>query len=477
MSDDQPIPFFSGLASGLNELTGASQLFVNFLVDVTGAGRPRPGYQAWADFPAAPVDSPVIGMFPWRQYLLFVTEDRQIWAWLGPGLVVALSDTTAATRLDGSLAPVWTFDSQRVAVVGGGAPQQWQGAGLSSRLATVTMPDGSNLAFTHIAYIAQRFVANDFNNSGIFQWTDPGVGNHGTWPIVGAYWQEAEASPDPNVALFANTNELFVFGQETLQVYFPDPVTAFAAGAAVNVGCTVAGSVINTDGMFAWLDDRHRFVISDGRTFEPISTPAIANDIMAPGFVVSDCRGYRIHIGTWDLLLWVFPTMKRGFCYDRTTKKWQGEFRAIDGNGEWLSWAPQSYVFWEAQNMHLVGLANGTIAELRLDANTDMGTTIKAVARTGFLNRGTFSRKLCQRVRTQFRGDIPNTDPSQVVELRYRDDLGAFKPAIRWTPDQQPVAQKYNLGMYRQREWELEWSGGGSFAMTGATESIEMGDT
>lgn len=492
--NEQPIPFFDGLASGLDELSGSEPLFVNFLIDSSGAGHMRPGIRAWSDFGASPTTSPVIGIYPWRAYLIFVTADRNIWAWISPGNIAALSSIDPATKLDGSLRPIFTYDSQRVAITGGGAPQQWLGVGLSSRLAPgQTMPDGSSLSFTHIAYNAQRFVANNYNLSGLFQWTDPGVGNHTTWPIVGAYFAEAEAAPDPAVALWANANEVFVFGTQTTQVFIPDPVTAFAAGSTVEVGCGAPYSIIKTampgEGIdaFAWLDDRHRFVVSDGRSYQAISTPLIANDIMAEGFVVSDCWGARIHFGMWDMLVWIFPSEGRGFVYDQTTQKWQGEFRSLNtSTGEWEGWIPNCYCFVPGatpqQNLHLVGMPNGTIAELTVNASDDMGQTIEAVARSGFQNRGTFTRKLCSMARVAMRrGATLPPAVAPTVELRYRDDLGAFKPAIQWSMgqggDYQPVQEKRNLGMYRQRQWELSWTGGQSFVMTGATETFETGDT
>jgi hypothetical protein len=491
---EQPIPLADGLASGLQELSGAQPLLVNFLIDQNGAMSMRPCIRTWADYPVvSPTNSPVIGIFPWQagngRYVIFVTQDRKIWAWLGTGLVQALSDSTSPTQLDGSLRPIFAYDQERVVITGGGAPQKWEGTGLSARLAPgQTMPDGSALAFTHIAYNAQRLIGNNYNNSGIFQWTDPGVGNHGVWPIVGAYFQEAEAWPDPLVALFSNANEVFTFGTETTQVFLPDPTTAFAAAMTVQVGCGAPYSIIPIGdvGAFAWLDERHRFGFSDGRSFQSLSTPQIDADVTAPGFVVSDCWGARIKIGSWDLLLWVFPTQGRGFCYDRNTNKWVGEFRSIDGNGNWLAWTPLCYAFVPGstpqQNIHLVGLANGTIAELTFAATDDLGTKVKAVARTGFQNRGTFNRKVCSVVRTQFvRGGTAQPGPAPIVELRYRDDLGAFKPVIQWSAgiagDYQPVVEKRNAGIYRQREWELEWSGGGPFVLTGATETFDMEDT
>lgn len=493
---EMPIPFADGLQSGLGELSGSSPLFVNYLVDPTGSMTIRPGIRAWSQFPASsPVtNSPVIGIFPWHNqvgdYIVFVTADRRIWAWLGAGNVIALSSASdATTRLDGSGRPVFTYDATRVAIAGGGAPQQWQGSGLSSRLApSAKMPDGSPLALTHIAYNAQRFVGADNSFGGIFQWTDPGAPEHTTWPIVGPYWQEAEAWPDPAVALFTNVNEVFVFGTETTQVYLPDPTTAFAAAMTVQagVGSTYSILPLTETGAFAWLDDKHRFVQSDGRGLTVLSTPAIDNDITQPGFVVSDCWAARIWIGVWKLLLWVFPTQRRGFCYDQTTGKWMGEFRTIDGTGTWQGWTPTAYAYIpgqsSSQNIHLVGMPDGTLAELTFQATGDLGApALKAVSRTGFQNRGTFNWKECRLARVQFvRGQTAQPGPAPVVEMRYRDNLGGFKPVVTWSAgiagDYNPLVEKYNLGVYRQRQWELEWSGGGAFSMTGATETFNVQD-
>lgn len=487
MGKELPLPFFNGLASGLDALSGVTPLYVNFLADAAGAGRMRPGVQAWSDFGEAPVDSPVIGIYPWRQWIIFVTEDRQIWAWQGPAdpdhpgdNILALSDTDDdTTMLDGTGRPIFVYDQMRVAIAGGGAPQQWQGVSLSSRLASgEIMPDGSPLALTHLAYIAERFVGNDNNNSGIVQWTDALAGNHGTWPVVGANYAEAAAAPDPCVAVYSTANELFAFGTETTQVYVPDAVTAFATASAIQVGCSAPYGVIETEEKFAWLDDRHRFVTSLGRRFEVISTPTIANEIMREGFVVSDCFGFNMMIGTWDLLCWSFPTEETMFAYDKVTKKWVN-IRGLDENGDFTGWAPTSYHYWPAQNKHLVGLSDGTIGEVTFEATTDNGTPIKAVSRTGFQDRGTFKRKLCRRAQLQIRrGETEQPGPAPSVELRYRDDLGAFRPVLQWSMgvagDYQPIVDQWNCGQYRQREWELVWSGGGPFIMTGATETIEI---
>lgn len=481
MPKPSAIPFAKGQASGLDALSGAGELLRNFMPDAVEALYVRPGVGTWDGFPVViPNASPVIGIFPWRQYVIYVCEDRTIWAWVAFGLVQALSDTTAATKLDGSGRPVFAYDADRVVVTGGGAPQQWQGVGLSSRLApAATAPDGSPLALTHIAYAAQRFVGNLNNNSGFVQWTPPGPSSHTSWPIVGAYYAEAEAAPDPVVALFASSNEVFTFGTETTQVYIPDAQLAFQVAATVQVGTAAAFSIVeDKDGTFAWLDHDSEFVVSNGRSFDVISEPGMAKVFKATEFTVSDCWGAQIMIGPWNLYLWSFPTMERAFWYDKKLGKW-GEWSSADDNGEPIAFVPTSYAYWPAQKLHLVGLSSGKIAILDLEATTDDGATIIADAITGFQDRGTFVNKICGRVQMQVRRQAPSVsgdDP--VFEYRFRDTLGAWRTRQRRSlaaASLQPVVDMgWSLGMYRQRQHRLTFTGGSGFIMTGATETYTV---
>lgn len=483
MSQTQPIPFQAGQASGLSELSGAQPVLRNFIPDAAGTLRVRPGIEAWSDFPEViPNASSVIGMFIWRQYLLYVCADRTIWAWIASGLVVPLSDATAATKLDGSGKPIWTYDSTRVVVTGGGAPQQWQGVGLSSRLAPgAVLPSGSPLALTHIAYSAQRFIGNANDNSGYLVWTPPGPGNHTSWPIVGPYFAEAEASPDPTLATWANSNETFAFGANTTQVYVPDPSIAFSVAATINSGLGAQYSVIPLkEGAFAWLDDNRRLVVSAGREVQVISSPQMARDISSFD-TVSDCWGANIIMGEFDLMAWFFPTEKRGIYYDRVTKKF-GELDSNDANGNSIGFIATSYVYWNDRNMHFVGLSDGRIAVLSEGARRDVGTQIQAVARTGFIDRGTFSRKVSEYVYIQIkRGATQPGDAAPLIEYRYRDDFGAFQSAIRRTlgeaGEYAPVIDAWSLGVYRQREHEIRFSDAGDFVLAGATETFSLGDS
>jgi hypothetical protein len=457
--------------SGLSELSGAQPAAINVLFDALGAVHLRPGIEAWDDFGTAPNASPVIGLYEWRSYLLFVCEDRSLWAMTAPGSFLDL-----AYDLGGTGRPIWTYDSERVVVTGGGMPAQWQGVGPATDLAPgMTSPDGAPLALTHIAYVAQRFIGTVNNNSGFVQWSKPGPGDHDQWPIVGPYYAEAEASPDVNVALYANANEAFVFGTESTQVFLPDPSIAFSVGASQQVGCAAAYSVINTDNDFAILDNDHRFTQLNGRDFKVLSSPGMAKDV-ANLAVISDCWGARIKFEGWDLLAWSFPTEKRTIVFDRVTEKW-GEFRSTDANGEWVAWMPTSYYFSSTRNLHLVGLSDGTIAVLTMDASTDMGETLRGLDRTGFVDHGTFARKHCQRVQLQLRRDAAvGTEPTDArVEYRYRDTLGGWSASTAFPlgGSYEPVVDKWSQGVFRQRQHEISFTNARDFVLAGATITIE----
>lgn len=469
----------AGQASGLEELAGASPLFVNLLAAADNSVQVRPLVRTWSDFTAATDGNPVVGMQPWRSYLILVTQDattgiRKLWAYLGPGNVTALSDATAATQLQGTGRPVFSFDSQRVVVTGGGAPQKWEGAGLSARLG------GSPPNMTHIGYAATRFIGPANDLSGILYWTPPGVGNHETWN-TGLDFAEAEAAPDATVALYVDSNEVFAWGETSTQVFVPDPQTSFSTTtAALPIGCSAPYGIIGVDTTYAWLDERRRFVESNGRTFNVLSSPLMARSLERLE-TVDDCWGSRIRIGSFDILLWVFPTVGRGIYYERTGKRW-GEWRSWSGT-DWTPWIGQSYVYWPDRNLHLVGLSDGTVGELSMEATTEMGEGVKAVSRTGFIDQGSGARKLSTRLSLRMRRGataVNTTAPVPTVEIAYRDDLGAFNTPMSFSlgaGDYAPTIERWGLGMYRQRQYELSWLGSAEFVLAEARETYSNAES
>lgn len=449
----------TGEFPGVEELGGAPPLMGNLLTEmITKSVRSRPGVSTWADFPAVvPNASPVIGMYPWgANFLVYVTKDRKVWAWTSAGSVLALSDTTSATQLAGSLRPVFSeckaLSTPRVVITGGGAPLKWTGAGLCAVLG------GSPPAASHVAAIADRLVVNNYDLSGQFTFTDAASGStpdpfESTWVNI----LEAEAKPDPLVAVADNTRELFAFGTRTLQCYVPDAATKFAVARTLNVGCGAAYSIVPIDDGFGWLDDHRRFVQSNARGMQAISSPAVDRVLSQIG-TTSDCWGFRARIDAFDMWTWMFPTDRRGFCYEANTKSWS-EWRSYL-NGDWTAPYIQSYAYWPERNLHLVGLSDGTIGQLDMTVAAEGSQVMKSDLLLGFEDHGTTFRKQCYAVQFSMRRGMTAanaTEPS--VELSWRDDLGGFEQPMRQglglAGDYETVLSFRSLGVYRTRQWRI----------------------
>lgn len=460
------IPFSEGQASGVDELVGATASVVNVIHEAGDGVRTRPGLSTWNMFPAViPNASPVIGAWAYRSYLVYCTEDRKLWALISPGFVVALSDATAATKLDGTGRPQAVVTATRIVIIGGGVPQKWEGAGLSARLG------GSPPAGVGIAFLTQTLIIA--TQAGILFFSQPGElgGGHEDWR-GDTDSAEAEAGADGLVALASTTGEMLAVGTQTAQIFLPDPTAAFVNGTVVEVGAASGASLIKWDDQYVFLDDRRRVISTDGRSINDLSGPGMAKTFWRFS-TVSDCWAFRARFDGVDLLAFVFPTEGRACVYNAIVQKW-AEWRSVDTAGRWQPWIGRCHCYWPAFGLHLIGLADGSIAVLDPDAFTEDGQMLKAVVRTGFGDRGLSNKKVCERVALTLRRGSTTATTAPTFELRWRDDMGAFGQPLRFSlglpGDYETQVQKWTLGLYNVRQWELTMSDPTEFMLAGADE-------
>lgn len=452
------ISFSAGESPSVDELAGGLPAQPNVLIDAAGAIRMRPGISAWSLFPAViPNASPVIGIGSWRTvggtYLVYVCEDRTIWALLAPGYVVALSDASATTKLDGSLRPVFASTRQRLVIAGGGAPQKWEGGALSARLG------GSPPNFSHIVYANTRLVGNDSGVSGLIYWSNPAIGGagtgHETWD-TGIDFRDTESRDDPCTGLYANSGELVCLGTETIQMLSPDPSQVFTTARTIDVGWNPPHSYMAFDDGFMGLATRKRVVKSDGRSLSVISAPYIGAQLAAIDDV-SDCWGARYSFENYDLGLLTFPGDGRTFCIDKGTGLWT-EFRGADG-----PWMPTSLYYWPTEDVTLVGLSTGQIAMLDPSATTDLGESIVVQQTSTFEDHNTSRQKNCKHARFKFHRGSDVTGGTATATYEYRDAPGAWeaprKLIIGDSSVREPVVTIDSLGNFRQRQHRITVNG------------------
>lgn len=483
------IDFSNKQATGLEPLGGAPGVAINVVTDPTGAVRRRPGIAAAPGVFSGVVDATGIsGIYRTIGGSLYAIgstpQFRQIYKVGATGAVPVGAATSDAT-LAGTLRPVFA-ETQLLLVIAGGDKMQKivLSSGASSRLG------GQPPYASHVAANSSRLLGNlaavtanttfdlsvvrfsDIANgnssfAGMEVWTE-GLGTAGHF--------SAEADPDPVLAVYQNTNEVFCFGSTSLQIFSPDPTAVYSPAVTRELGCGAAYSVIKANQSFAWLDNLRRFVISDGRSETIISDPIkkTLDDITT----VSDCYGFRFVQGPVDALVWVFPTDGRTFAFQNGSG-WS-EWLGMRSDGSW-SGLPVNAAHLTPTNDVLVGTVDGRVGKLSLDATTDFGSSVSASVETGYINRGSDLRKKTNCVYLSLRRGQSFGAVGPQAYLSWRDQPGAYGSPISidlgTLGDTEIVVPLRSLGVYRRRQWKFEFSGIEDLQLVSAIEDFEVCDT
>lgn len=460
----------AGLVSVADDLSAAPSRVVNFMPDVAGIQRMRPGLVAYTATGLG--TSPIISTYHWKTWLVAVCQDRTIWAIADgmPTTWIALSDATAATQLDNVLTPVYAESPSYLYIAGGGAIQKWTGIGLTARLG------GTSPNTTHIISIGQRLVAIDLTNPGRFLYSDLGEGNDSTWGALN--FQTAESRPDGLVALSENTAEAAMFGTSTLEIFglSTDPLIPYQRINTLNLGLLAAYSVVRVDAQYYFLDDKRRIITTDGRSYENISE-AIQRDLLGLG-AATDCYGYRERTDRNDCLVFVFPTAGRTWAYDMGSKKWH-ERGIYDGVSRNVAYPVVTSTYWPALNLNVCA-RTGTLGLSYVDTNvrTDYAATMLAELITGWWDGGTANRKRSSRLRvTMRRGTATLGATGGLLEVAVQNDgLGwsAFKPINVGQPSDLNQSKDLRFGgVFRRRRYWVRYAGADEISVEGLYDDVE----
>lgn len=470
----QPIPLVNAEESAYHELAGGAPWVHNALVDARGAIRARPGLVAYGEAPSSALDSGgIVGLYATAGGQLFAVGNT------GPVRPVFRVGSGSYSRLGGPRVGLWgsgrpAFAETEMLLVmaGGAAPQKVElASGFCAPLGG-SPPEGSHV----VAHSSRLFIDGGADYPARIHWSDVATGGityagHETWSYgVGtAGFTAAETRPDPVVAIAETASEIWAWGSQTLQLFVPDASYVVAPAGTLATGCSAPSSIIEADGEFAWLDERRRFVVSDGRSVTSISKQIQRQlDELAR---VSDCYGFSVPTTAGTFLVWTFPSHRITYAYQR-------------GSG-WGHWQSRPVENWGAlgvacahtrrdTNVTVAGMGDGRIVRFDEFAGADFSDPVRADIATGFLNRGTDARKHCARVRISLARE---TAPVGLLQLSYRDS-----PTDPW---ESPLTEELNgscvvefnsLGVYRYRQWRLTFPGSGRLTIAGIAETFEVGD-
>lgn len=478
---EAPVPFANKQASGYDELSGASPVAMNVVVDGAGCVLRRPGIVATGLAPSTAVDSSgLVGLYRTIGGTLVAVgggvAERAIYA-VTSGGAVKLGGGVPGTGLRGTGRPTFAETEMLLVLAGGADVQKVELASLrSSRLG------GSPPLATHVLANASRLLLNDVSvDLTKVRFSDVFIGttsfaNAEVWSLGGigtSGYFTAEGKPDPVIAVHEDTNEVLVFGSQTLQSFVPDAQLTYAPVATREIGLSAAYSVIKYDQDFYWIDHLRRIVAGGARNYDSISDAIQKTLDQMTTF--SDAWGAKILVDFADCLLWTFPTDGRSFMFQKGIgwSQWAGQ---SGGN-----WAPLGVgcVFQPFDGTDpIVGMTDGRIGTFSFDAATDFGTPIRASVRTGYQNHDTDKLKLCRALYLSLRrGETTSTTGPQAL-LRWRDRPGAWEAEVPVdlgaSGDTEIMVPLRGLGTYRRRQWEFEYMGTERLALVGATEDFQV---
>ena len=188
--------------------------------------------------------------------------------------------------------------------------------------AQVTDPDFPGAV--SVGYLDGYFVFNEPNSQRV--WVTSLLDGTAVDPLDFA---SAEGNPDDIVSLVVDHREVWLFGNNTIEVWYNAGLADFPLarieGAFMETGCLAPYSVAKLDNSVFWLgsDARGNGIVyrNKGYNAQRISTHAIEWQIQQYG-VLSDAIGYSYQQDGHSFYVLTFPTAQATWVYDVATGLW-----------------------------------------------------------------------------------------------------------------------------------------------------------
>jgi hypothetical protein len=236
--------------------------------------------------------------------------------------------------------------------------------------AQITDPDFAG-AVT-VAYLDGYFVFNQPNSQIL--WVTQLLDGTSVDPLDFA---SAEGSPDGVVGIIADHRELWVFGTDSVEVWYDSGATDFPLtriqGAFNEIGCVSAYTIAKMDNGLFWLgtDARGQGIVyrANGYTGQRISTHAVEYAIAQYGNI-ADAIAYTYQQEGHAFYVLTFPSGNATWVYDVATQAWHE--RAGFDNGEFTRHRSNCQCNFGG-NIIVGDFENGNIYTLSLDVYADNG--------------------------------------------------------------------------------------------------------
>ena len=225
-------------------------------------------------------------------------------------------------------------------------------------------PGASDLAYIDGFFVVSKPDSDLLYCSGLYDGTN--------WDALD--FTEAEAAPDNIIGVEAVNSQLYVAGEQTIQVYYNAAGINFPFspidGGVIEYGVVGRGSLVVINNNLVWLTPEGDIVTTEGYQAIPISTPQVAYQIST--YSISDKEnavaiGYSQNGHTYYVI--TFATAGKTWAYDFSTGYW-AERSSYSAVGVYGKWRGNAYAHFNGK--HLIGdFELGNVYELDADTYTD----------------------------------------------------------------------------------------------------------
>jgi hypothetical protein len=405
-------------------------------------------------------------------------------------------DTTAETATHTEIGTISTSSTGTVKSASNTSQIAWvDGTGTgyiytpgTSTFATINSSDSDFPGGNSIVFLDSYFIVNDPGTGQIYT----SAGNNGnSWdPLdVGT----AESSPDNIVALETSKGELWVIGERTTEIWY-DAANASGIplsprdGLEMRIGCGAAFSVIQVDDLVIWLDNRGYIVQSNvspfvrnnnsGYDLQIISTEAITAEILSYS-VRSDAIACSYNDRGHLMYALSFPTAKKTWVYDYTTKLWHERVWANVGTGASEHHLIQ-YAVTLSQLQLCGGIRSGKIFLLKPTVYTEDSVTVRRIRTAApVYDADKFGVIGIDNLSMRLTTGLAAGGQSPVVSLRYSNDGGftwsnEVTRSIGSTGQYAKRVDWNRLGASREWVFEFTVTEPGGFSIIDATIDMEF---
>ena len=414
-----------------------------------------------------------------------LTEGGYTW-WVSGNAVYRVSSSFVVTTI-GSIGTStgevgMVSNGQQILIVDGSK-------GYLVSVATATMAAISSTAFPNgvkrAAYQDGYFIVTGNLDSQSF-YINQTAYDGATWDALD--FASAEGSPDSTLGVISSHRELWLFGQNSTEIWSNTGNADFpfvrSGNTFIEQGCAAAGTVAKADNTVFWLgsDQRGAGVVWRANGYSPqrISNHAMEREIQGYS-TIADAYAFTYEQEGHIFYVLTFPTASKTWVYDAAVQAWHERAWRNPSTGALLRWRATCHTF--NAGLHLVGdFETGNVYSLNLNTYTDNGDPIlrlRSTIATENLQNRMFYSQLQVEMETGV-GLATGQGVAPLLMLRYSNDGGHVwsnekVATVGKVGEYAARAQFTRLGAGRNRVWEISMSDPVKFVVLNSDVDIELG--